>query len=563
MTVNTSQTAQPHDLGPHTPADRDRYYAEGWWQDRVMYDFLKAGAAEHPERVFVTDGTSTATYGSLRDDVVRLATGLRSLGVQPGDRVAAQLPNWAEFATIMLALSRLGAILVPIMPIFRQEEVGYILRHSEAVVAIGPAFFHKFAYGAMYQELRPSAPALRDIVLVRSEDPVLADDLIAFDTLFANGDVEELDAALGATATADDPCLLVYTSGTTSRPKGCYHTFNTLHAAARETGGVLEITSDDVAFNPSPVAHSTGLVTGIILPLVAGGGTHFQPVWDPEEGLRRIERYGCTFTFTATTFLTTAMEAYQEGRHDVSTMRYWICAGAPIPGPVVQAAHALFPNLATLSLYGRSENLATTMCGPDDPPERSVTSDGRVVPGGMLKVVGPDDAEVPIGQEGDIAFRGPSLMLGYYRDPEETELSYTPDGFSKSGDLGYIDEAGYVRVSGRVKDIIIRGGLNISAREVEDMLIDHPGIRAIAVVGMPDPRLGEKACAFVVVNEGHDLTLEVVTGFLIERRVAVQKLPERLEIVDALPMTAVGKVRKNVLREVIAEKLKAEGVIRA
>ncbi len=284
MTVNTSQTAQPHDLGPHTAADRDRYYAEGWWQDRVMYDFLKAGAAEHPERVFVTDGTSTATYGSLRDDVVRLATGLRSLGVEPGDRVAVQLPNWAEFATIMFALSRLGAILVPIMPIFRQEEVGYILRHSEAVVAIGPAFFHKFAYGAMYQELRPSAPALRDIVLVRSEDPVLADDLIAFDTLFANGDVEELDAALGATATADDPCLLVYTSGTTSRPKGCYHTFNTLHAAARETGDVLEITSDDVAFNPSPVAHSTGLVTGIILPLVAGGGTHFQPVWDRRRG---------------------------------------------------------------------------------------------------------------------------------------------------------------------------------------------------------------------------------------------------------------------------------------
>lgn len=563
MTVNTSQTAQPHDLGPHTAADRDRYYAEGWWQDRVLYDFLKAGAAEHPERVCVSDGTLTATYGSLRDDVVRLATGLRSLGVERGDRVAVQLPNWVEFATIMLALSRLGAILVPIMPIFRQEEVGYILRHSEAVVVIGPAFFHKFAYGALYQELRPSAPALRDIVLVRSDDPVLADDFIAFDTLFAEGDVEELDAALGATATADDGCLLVYTSGTTSRPKGCYHTFNTIHAATRGIIDLFGITPDDVAFNPSPVAHSTGLATGLVMPIIAGAGTHLQPEWNADEGLQRIERYGCTFTFTATTFLSTAMEAYQEGRHDVSTMRYWICAGAPIPGPVVQAARALFPGLSILSLYGRSENFATTMCGPDDAPERSVTSDGRVVPGGVLKVVGPDDAEVPIGEEGDLAFRGPSLMLGYYREPAETELTYTPDGFSKSGDLGFVDEAGYARVTGRVKDIIIRGGLNISAREVEDLLSGHPGIRAIAVVAMPDPRLGEKACAFVVVNEGHDLTLEVVTGFLLEQRVAVQKLPERLEIVDALPMTAVGKVRKNVLREVITEKLTVEGVIRA
>ena len=191
-----------------------------------------------------------------------------------------------------------------------------------------------------------------------------------------------------------------------------------------------------------------------------------------------------------------------------------------------------------------------------------MTSDGRVVPGGVLKVVDFDDAEVPIGEEGDLAFRGPSLMLGYYNDPAETELSYTPDRFSKSGDLGFVDEAGYARVTGRVKDIIIRGGLNISAREVEDLLSGHPGIRAIAVVGMPDPRLGEKACAFVVVNEGHDLTLDVVTGFLVEQRVAVQKLPERLEIVDALPMTAVGKVRKNVLRETIAQKLAEEGVIR-
>lgn len=563
MTETTRPDNQPQNLGPHSPEDREKYYAQGWWQDRVLYDFVRSGAAEHPERVYLTDGISTITYGQLREDVVRLAAGLKSLGIARGDRVAVQLPNWAEFATITIALSRLGAVLLPIMPIFRHDEVGFMLRHSGAVAVIGPAFFHKFAYGEMYRKLAADVPGLRSIVLVRAEADGVPEGTLDLSSLFAEGDVEELDAELGATATADDGCLVVYTSGTTSRPKGCHHTFNTIYSNAVAMIQRLGITSDDVFFNASPVAHSTGLVTGLVMPLVVGAGTHFQPEWDPEEGLRRIERYGCTVSYTATTFLSTTMQAYEEGRHDVSSMRYWICAGAPIPGPVVQAARALFPSLSVLSLYGRSENFATTMCGPDDPGERPVTSDGRILPGGAIKVVGQDDLEVPIGEEGDLAYRGPSLMLGYYRDPAETEATYTPDGFSKSGDLGFQDEAGYIRVSGRVKDIIIRGGLNISAREVEDHLSGHPAIRAVAIVSMPDPRVGEKCCAFAVPNDGHELTLELITGYLREKQVAVQKLPERLEIVDALPMTAVGKVRKNVLRDQIAERLRSEGVIRA
>jgi len=545
-------------LGPHTREESDRYYASGYWQDRVLYDFLKAGAAEHPERVFVTDGDGMLTYGRLREDTVRLAAGLQGLGIGRGDKVAVQMPNWAEFATITLALSRLGAILVPIMPIFRGEEVGYILGHSGAVTVIGPESFHGFDYRGMYQDLKAEAPALRDIVIARSADPSALEGAIDIASLYLDGDVEELDAGLGETASADDGCLIVYTSGTTSRPKGCYHSFNTIHSNAFAMIRRLRINQDDVFFNPSPVAHSTGLVTGLVMPLLTGAGTHFQAEWNPDEGLKRIERYGCTVTFTATTFLSTAMQAYDEERHDVSSMRYWVCAGAPIPGAVIQAARALFPNCSVLSLYGRSENFATSLCGPDDAPERSVTSDGHVLDGAELAVVGPDGAELPHGEEGDLAYRGPSLMFGYYNDPEETALLYTPDRFSRSGDLGTMDDDGFIRVSGRVKDIIIRGGLNISSREVEDLLTGHPAIRSIAVVAMPDPRVGEKSCAFVVLAEETELSLDQIADYLKEKKVAVQKIPERLEIVDALPMTAVGKVRKNVLRELIAEKLKAE-----
>ncbi len=549
--------SSPVALGPHTPADITRYYASGAWQDRVLHQLVAEQAAAHPDRVFVTDGDQTFTYGQLHERSIRIAAGLRDLGVRRGDRVAVQLPNWAEFAAVVAAISRLGAVLVPIMPIFRYEEVSYAIEHSGAVVSVAPEFFHKFDYRGMFRDVRTAVPTLRHTVVVRSEAGD-GEGESSLEELAVDGDLAELDASLGDGAGADDPFLIVYTSGTTSRPKGCLHTFNTVHASAVAMVRRLGITEEDVFFNPSPVAHSTGLVTGLIMPLVAGGGTHFQPSWDPEEGLRRIAQYRCTVTYTATTFISTLMQAYDPDRHDMGSIRFWVCAGAPIPGAVVQAARSLFPGCSVLGLYGRSENMTTTMCGPDDVPERSVTSDGRALPDAEVVVVGLDGAVLPAGEEGDVAYHGPSHMLEYYRDPEQTAALYTPDGFSRSGDLGIGDDAGFVRVSGRVKDIIIRGGLNISSREVEDLLIGHEAIQAVAVVAMPDRRLGERSCAFVVLAGDADLTLPDVSAYLHEHRVAIQKHPERIEVVDALPMTAVGKVRKNVLRERIAEILESE-----
>lgn len=545
-------------LGPHTPEDIARYYEHGDWQEEVLAQIVARHAAQRPRQVFVSDGDTSYTYGELYDRAVRLATGLRGLGVRRGDRVAVQMPNWAEFAVAVTAISRLGAVLVPIMPIFRFDEVNYIVGHSGAVVSISPEFFHKFDYREMLREVRAATPGLRHSVIVRGDRPN-GEDESDLEALYAEGDLAELDAALGDPAAADDPCLVVYTSGTTSRPKGCLHTFNTIHASASAMNARLGIGEDDVFFNPSPVAHSTGLVTGLLMPVLAGAATHFQPSWDPADGLRRIAEHRCTVTYTATTFISTLMQAYEEGVHDMSSMRYWVCAGAPIPGAIVQAARSLFPGCSVLSLYGRSENMTTTMCGPSDPPERSVTSDGHALPAAEVVVVGPDGERLPAATEGDVAYHGPSHMLEYYRDPEQTAELYTPEGFSRSGDLGVQDGQGFVRVSGRVKDIIIRGGLNISSREVEDLLSGHPAIRAVAVVAMPDPRLGEKSCAFLVLHETVEvLTLEEVTGYLRSHKIATQKLPERLEIVEALPMTAVGKVRKNVLREQIAEILRAE-----
>ncbi|HJQ47075.1 MAG TPA: AMP-binding protein [Amycolatopsis sp.] len=537
-----------------TTTVRDRYgedeirafYAAGFWREEGLFDLVDAKAWHYGDKVFATDGTTSLTYSDLRERGERLAAGLAGIGVAKGDRVAVQLPNWTEFLLTAVALGRLGAVLVPIMPIYRADEVGYVVRHCGAKVAITCEEFKGFRYLDMFAALRESCPELASLVAVRAAD---AGPAVRFEGLTSTpvGD-------LGGLPSPDDPFLIVYTSGTTSRPKGCFHTFNTVRASAAAIARSLDYGEDDVQFGPSPVTHSTGLLTSLVLPLLAGASSHLVEVWEPNEGLQRIAKHGCTVAVTATPFLQMLMSAYDPDQHDASSLRVWVCAGSPIPGPIVRRAGEQVRGCRVLSLYGRSENFLTTMCTLDDQPGRSASSDGSAIAGAEVKVVDELGNEVRRGTEGDIAYRGPSHMLEYYHDPEQTEALFTPDGFSRSGDLGVVDEDGYVRVTGRLKDIIIRGGLNISARELEDLLSEHPGVAGVAVVAMPDERLGERVCAYVVPAEGTALALEDLTGYLRERNVATPKLPERLELVDQLPMTATGKVRKHVLRDDIARK---------
>ncbi|AMM22380.1 hypothetical protein AX769_11635 [Frondihabitans sp. PAMC 28766] len=555
MTQSTAtETATIEPFGPYTAGDIAAYYDSGDWQDRVLYQLVAEKAAERPDQVFVSDGDISLTYSQMYEGGVRLAAGLADLGVGHGDRVAVQLPNWAEFTEVVVALSRLGAILLPIMPIFRHDEVGFDLADSGAKVLIGPDFFHKFSHRELYLDLLDEIPTLEHVVVVRPDEGSDLGAAHALPDLVKSGDLDDLEEELGDGVGPDEGFVIVYTSGTTSRPKGCYHTFNTYYAGSKALVDRLHVTEDDIFFNPSPVSHTTGLVTGFIVPLLVGGGTHFMASWNPDEGMARIRDNRCTMTFTSTTFLATVMQSYHPGDHDMSGMKYWVCAGSPIPGSIVQGARTMFSGLSVLSLYGRSENLTTAMCAPEDAPEKSVLSDGRALPGATIMVVDPTSGlELPRGEEGDVTYRGPSHMVAYFHNEAQTEELYTPERYSRSGDLGYMDADGFVRITGRTKDIIIRGGVNIGSREVEDLLITHPDIRDVAVVAMPDPRLGERACAFVVVEPGHEApTLATTQEFLRTKKIAVQKMPERVEVTDGLPMTPTGKVQKQLLRERIA-----------
>lgn len=552
----------------YSPEDVDGYYRAGQWSSDTFHDLLQRQSRDNPDKVFATDGTRSMTYRELFDAAQRLALGLHRQGWRAGDAAAVQLPNWVEFIQVVAALSRIGVIAVPIMPIYRRDEVGYVLPNAGVRAVFTPATFKKFDYLEMYRELRQDNPDLT-IIVVRPDESArtvaeVDAGVIMLEQLEANADDTGVEAELGTPPGPDEPFVTVYTSGTTSRPKGCVHTFNTYCSGARALVTAFGYTSDDVQFGPSPVAHTTGLVTSVLLPLLTGAATHLMAEWNPTRGIEEIERFGCTATVTATTFLHTLLASYDADKHKLPTLRLWTCAGAPIPAAVVELAGQTLPGVRVLSLYGRSENLVTTTCSVDDDISRAQTSDGASVPGAEVRIVDADGNRVAPGVEGDIAYRGPSHMIEYLGNPAETAALFTPDGFSRSGDLGVMTEDGYVRVTGRTKDIVIRGGMNISVREIEELLAHHPDLALTSVVGMPDENLGEKVCCFVVTAPGHSTpTVEQLRDFLTGHGVAIQKTPERVVAVDALPMTATGKVLKHELRKDIAQRLRAEAALKA
>jgi acyl-CoA synthetase (AMP-forming)/AMP-acid ligase II len=545
--MTTSLALRPEDV--YDAATIAGFRAAGYWRDDSLSACVDRLAAGQPDRILVTDGYTALTTTQLRDQAYRLGAALRRLGVQAGDRVQVQLPNWNEFIVTYVALARIGAVLVPTMPIYRHDEVRYVLQHSGAKAAVVAGQFRGFDYQDMLADIRDSAPGLAHVISVRC-DP--RPGVLRFEDLTAGPGVPD-EAELGEPSSADAPHCVIYTSGTESRPKGCLHTLNTITFTVYALGGeVMAMGPADVMFMPSPITHATGLAMGVIAPLILGAGIHLMDVWDPGEGLRRIAEHQCTMTMTATPFVQMTLDrlnADPAAATQLASLRCWPCAGAPIPEVMLRGWSQQVPGCALLPVYGRSEGLLVTACSAGDSAEHVLSSDGRAFPGVVLEIRDEEGKPAPAGAEGEICHGGPGLMLGYWQAPELTAASVDAGGVSRSGDLGRVDDAGYLRVTGRIKDLIIRGGLNISAAEVENHLLAHPQVAAAAVVAVPDVRMGEKACAFVVPH-GAPPTLPELAEFLRrERRIAPQKLPEMLIVVDALPTTMTGKVQKFLLRD--------------
>jgi non-ribosomal peptide synthetase component E (peptide arylation enzyme) len=537
----------------YSESEIEGFRAKGYWDSHSLAHYIDQFAAADPDRLALTDNYTELSRGELRSQAYRLALSFKKLGVVAGDRVQAQLPNWNEFVVIYVALARIGAVLVPTMPVYRGDEVKYVIDNSGAKISIVTSDFRSFNYVDMITEIRKTTPAIEHVIVVRG---AATGGNLSYDDLIA-GDTVPTDDELGPVPTPDAAHAVIYTSGTESRPKGCQHTFATMSFTAhRLATDVFALTDDDVMFMPTPITHATGLAAGILMPLMYGAGVHLIDVWEPNEGLRQIAKHKTTLSMAATPFLQMALGALKaDPAHDISSMRIWASAGAPIPEAMLTDWKALIPGCLALPVYGNSEALVVTAMRYDDPPEKIVSTDGRAPEGVHLEIRDEEGNALPAGKEGEIKFTSPGMLLGYWNDPEKTAATIGPDGFFATGDLGRVDDDGFLRVTGRIKDIIIRGGLNISAREVEENAAMHPNVAAIAAVSMPDERLGEKVCAFIVAD-GDELTVGELAAFLQgERHIAPPKCPEKIIYVSELPTTATGKVKKFELRQTAAASL--------
>jgi cyclohexanecarboxylate-CoA ligase len=500
----------------------------------------------------MVDGAGRSTWAELAGTVERVAHGLAAHGVAPGRVVACQLPNWSEFVVVLLAAARLGAIVNPIPPIYRASELRFMLNRLEACAAVIPGVFRGFDHAAMLAALRPEVPSVEHVFVARGAP---AAGMLPFAALTETA-WEARGGRRGLPGT--DPNAVhevIFTSGTTGEPKGVMHTPNTVLANVAPVVERLGLSERDVVLMASTFAHQTGYLFGYCATLLLGATGVWLDVWNAEVAAALVARERVTFTMGATPFLRDL--TYLPGRHDFRSLRVFISAGAPIPRPLVADARARL-GCAISPGWGMTENGLVTCVGPADPPDKVLTTDGSPAHGMEVAIVDAEGRPAPPDTEGDLLVRGASQFVGYFKRPDFTRESHTADGWFRTGDRGRIDADGYLAITGRTKDVIIRGGENIPVAEVESALFTHPKVAGVAIVAMPDARLGERACAFVIPKGAEAPTLAELTAWLERQQLARQKFPERLEIVDELPMTPSGKVQKYRLRQTIAERLARE-----
>ena len=543
------------------PARRAAMVQQGLWHDRTINQDLDACLAACPDKLALTALRTESgevkrfTYREMAHMADRIAVGLSRLGVGKNDVVACQLPNWWQFTLTYLACSRLGAVLNPLMHIFRERELNFMLTHGEAKVMIAPKTFRGFDYEKMIGAIMGNLPDLKHLVIVDG------DGANSFEALLSGPAWEEAaDAQPILTRNRpgpDDITQLIYTSGTTGEPKGVMHSANTVMANIIPYAQRLNLGADDVVLMASPMSHQTGFMYGLMMPIMLKASVVLQDVWEPARAIELIKAEKVSFTMASTPFLTDLTRGVAESGQGVPTLKTFLCAGAPIPGPLVEQARAAL-GTKIVSAWGMSENGAVTMIKLDDDDERAFTTDGIALPGVELKVVDVDASgpALPAGQPGKLYVRSCSNFGGYLKRQQWNATD--AQGWFDTGDLARMDETGYIRITGRSKDVIIRGGENIPVVEVEAMLYRHPAVAIAAVVAYPDERLGERACAIVVTKPGQSLTMADMVAHFKALQVAVQYIPERLEVMDAMPSTPSGKLQKFKLREMLRSKLAAQ-----
>lgn len=534
-------------IEPQLPASWiTRRERQGLWPKGYIHDDVAHWAKTSPHKSAVVDPSRhrlrVLDFAELDQASRRLCRGLGLLGIGRGDTVAFQVPNWWEFTVIQLALSRLGAISMPILASLRSRELTFMLTQTKAPCYIAPRRFKDTDYASMIDSLGGALPHLRQVLIFDENE---TDPLAAF---------SQDDDADGPPLSPSDLTQLLYTSGTSGEPKGVLHSHQSLRAGLDRQIRHLGLSSRDVVFIPSPLAHQTGFLYGMWDGFRLGATQVLQDVWDGPRALQLIKDHGCSFVQAATPFLADLTLAAETLGTPPSALRLFVATGAPIPRQLAQRAHEVL-GTHVVGAWGTTEGGLVTAGTPDDPIEKAAQTDGKLLPDMALRIVDEDLRDLPAGREGRLLVDTPAMFAGYLNHPEWYRNAFVEDYWFDTGDLAVVDGDGYMRITGRLKDVINRGGEKVPVVEVEELCYAHPSVQEVAIVGMPDPRLGERACAFIVTKANCSLTLPELTAHLERCGMAKIYWPERLELVAQLPRTASGKIQKAKLRQVLANSI--------
>lgn len=528
---------------------RAAYRQQGLWGDASLADYWQQTARAMPDKIAVVDNHGASyTYSALDHAASCLANWMLAKGIESGDRIAFQLPGWCEFTVIYLACLKIGAVSVPLLPSWREAELVWVLNKCQAKMFFAPTLFKQTRPVDLILPLQNQLPQLQQIVGVDKLAPATSS--LSLSQIIA--DNTPLTTAI--TTHGDELAAVLFTSGTEGLPKGVMLTHNNILASERAYCARLNLTWQDVFMMPAPLGHATGFLHGVTAPFLIGARSVLLDIFTPDACLALLEQQRCTCMLGATPFVYDLLNLLEKQPADLSALRFFLCGGTTIPKKVARECQQR--GIKLLSVYGSTESSPHAVVNLDDPLSRFMHTDGYAAAGVEIKVV--DDARktLPPGCEGEEASRGPNVFMGYFDEPELTARALDEEGWYYSGDLCRMDEAGYIKITGRKKDIIVRGGENISSREVEDILLQHPKIHDACVVAMPDERLGERSCSYVVLKAPHhSLSLEEVVAFFSRKRVAKYKYPEHIVVIEKLPRTASGKIQKFLLRKDIMRRL--------
>lgn len=542
---------------PYEKRDADKYNKYRWWLGITYGDMLDKAADVYPNKEAVVDTAVRWTYAQLREKANRLAVSLMELGIKKYDRVIIQLPNWIEFTCTFFALQKIGAIVVLSIARHAQQEINHLCRITEAKAWIVPETYRKINYLPIIDDVIKANPKLKHVILVRSK---ANDKFIDLQTLIKNGDLSESKMSELAKRRPNpmDVAHMGATGGTTGIPKVAARTHNDYICRLEYMSRAWELTSDDIVLAAIPIGHDACFGILFLSAVFTFSKLIILDATTPEDILIAIQKERVTAMAAVPTLYRSLIDYDGLENYDVSSLKRVYAGGQASPSDTVQKVREKL-GCIYINAYGGTEGM-TTMTRLDHDPATVHTTQGKpTCPYDSYKIIGEKGRELPPNTVGELAIKGPGVFSGYYNAPAENRKVFTKDGFFKTGDLASIDELGNIKIAGRLKDIICRGGENISPYEIEGLIMKHPAVEAVAVVAMPDIVLEEKACAYIQLRSGEHLSFEGTISFLKSQGASVLQLPERVEFIESMPLINVGKIDKKALREDICKKIEQEG----